>query len=582
MLVATMLGALRELPVSILLTSFALTCAALPAQTAALKPPLTPDNFKSTIAHGVWFIEHFSPYCGHCRAFLPTWEKLVDQSENSAGVQLAQVDCSVNGDLCDANGVKGYPQLNLYRDGEFVEKYKGNRDFNLLSDYLAKNAPKAPSPPPPPPPPPAAATILNPNGEVTVLNPENFQTTLEDGPAFIKFYAPWCGHCKKLAPIWKQLAKFAQGKVTIAEVNCEAHEKFCKSQGVGGFPTLMYYPPGGQKSEYTSGRKLEQLKSFVEKASASATQPIQPEEVDAYVTENPVIYLLLHPEGDSDLLKAVARLAAPLLGSPLIYTSPSPTLFKRFSIPDSAPWAVVALKDRNPHTPAAMYIGGATLDTNGDFPAWLLANRLPTSMELTQDTFQSVMNAPHTPLVVIAAVTKDTRDKVSERFRDIAAKWRVRTGGTGIFHGRSVVFTWMDAEKWESWMKSMYGIKKGRGDEIEDVPVVIADHKILKYYNTERSDAVIKLTSPSIFSALEGAASGTIRAKDSENFVERMARYLNDKLTTVEGYILERPFYMLAILSVILTIAYLVVRWFLGDDSAHDREHGYRKSGRMD
>lgn len=101
----TMLFALRELPVSILLTSFALASAALPAQTASLKPPLTPENFKTTISKGVWFIEHFSPYCGHCRAFAPTWEKLVKQSEDSAGVQLAQVDCSVNGGaslgLCD-------------------------------------------------------------------------------------------------------------------------------------------------------------------------------------------------------------------------------------------------------------------------------------------------------------------------------------------------------------------------------------------------------------------------------------------------------------------------------------------------
>ncbi|KAJ7171825.1 protein disulfide isomerase [Mycena crocata] len=583
MLLATMLLALRELPISILLTSFALASAALPAQTAStLKPPLTPDNFKSTIAKGVWFVEHFSPYCGHCRAFAPTWEKLVEHSESSAGVQLAQVDCSVNGDLCDTNGIKGYPQMNLYRDGEFVEKYKGNRDFDLIVEYLAKNVltPKAPATPPTV----APTVLLNPSGEVTPLNPANFHTTVDQGPLFVKFYAPWCGHCKKLAPIWKQLAKIMQGKVNIAEVNCEDHEKFCKSQDVGGYPTLVYYPPGGAKSEYTSGRKLEQLKSFVEKASASATQAIQPEEVDAYVTENPVVYLLLHPADDTDLLKTVARLAAPLLGSPLIYTSPSPTLFKRYTIPESAPWAVVALKDRNPHTAAAMYLGGATLDTaTSDLPAWLLANRLPTALELTQDTFQLVMNAPHAPLVVIAGVRSDTRDKVAERFRDIALKWRVRTGGTGIFAGRAVVFTWMDGEKWESWLKSMYGLRKGaKGGEAEDVGVIIADHQVLKYYDTEQSDAPIKLTSPSIFSAIEGAATGTIRPKNSENFAERMARYLNNKMTALETFVVAHPFYAVAMTALVLMAAYLGLKRCIGDESAQDREYGYDKSGRMD
>ncbi|KAF8217811.1 hypothetical protein K438DRAFT_1795686 [Mycena galopus ATCC 62051] len=548
----SVLRALSELPVSLLLTSFALASAALPAQTASLKPPLTPDNFQPTIAQGVWFIEFYSPYCGHCR------------NEQSGGVELAQVDCSVNGDLCDAQNVKGYPQMNLYRDG------------------VTQGA----SPPPPPPPaaPPVHAPVLNPTGEVIVLTPDNFQAHLDQGAAFVKFYAPWCGHCKKLAPIWKQLAKIMQSKVTIAEMNCEAHEKFCKSQGVAGYPALMYYSPGGQKSEYTSGRKLEQLKSFTEKASAPATQPIQPEEVDAYVTDNAVVYLLLHPADDTHLIKTVGRLAAPLLGSPLIYTSASPVLLKRYEIPESAPWAIIALKDHNPNTASAMHIGGATLDAaDADFSKWLMANRLPTSLELMQDTFQSVMNAPHAPLVVIAAVGPDTQEKVAKRFRDIAHKWRLRTSGTGIVAGRSVVFTWMDVNKWESWMKSMYGLRKSRGSEIEDVGVIIADHQVLKYYDSEPSGVPIKLTSPSIFAALEGAAAGTVKPKESENFVERMARYLNAKMTAVESFVRINPLTSVFILVCVSVVGFMVLRrFFLDDYSGYEREHGYSKSGRMD
>ncbi|KAJ7723401.1 protein disulfide isomerase [Mycena metata] len=579
----SMLGALRELPVSVLLTSFALASAALPVETAGLPPSLTPDNFKTTIAKGVWFVEHFSPYCSHCRAFEPTWIQLVEQSENSAGVRLAQVDCSVNGDLCDANGIKGYPTLNLYRDGDFVEKFKGNRDFDVLTEYLAKNAlpPRAPEAPPPPPLPPSKpGALLNPSGEVAVLDPDNFHATIEQGGTFVKFYAPWCGHCKKLAPVWKQLAKAMTGKVTIAEVNCEAHEKLCKSQDVGGYPMLVYYPPGAPKAEYTMGRKLEQLKSFAEKASASATQPIQPAEVDAYVSDSPAIYLLLYPAGESHLVKTVSRLAAPLLGSPLIYTSDSPVLFKRYAVPSSAPWVVIALKDHNPHTAAAMFIGGPT--AGADLTTWLLENRLPTSLELMQETFQSVMNAPHSPLVVIAAVTKDTQEKVAERFRDVALKWRVHTGGTGVFAGRAVVFTWMDADKWESWLKSMYGLRKSHGDDIEDVQVVIADHKVLKYYDSEPDGDRIKLTSPSIFSALEGAASGSIPHKESENFVERMARYLNAKMGATEAYVVAHPLHAVFMLGLVVVVVYLGMRRCLSDDLSRDREYGYSKSGRMD
>ena len=105
-------------------------------------------------------------------------------------------------------------------------------------------------------------------------------------------------------------------------------------------------------------------------------------------------------------------------------------------------------------------------------------------MELTQDTFQKVMNAPQEPLVVIAAVTQGHKNKVEERFMALAKKWRIRTSGTGMAHGREVVFTWMDMDKWGDWMKSMYGITKTADESgtLDDVPVVIADHRVSHSY----------------------------------------------------------------------------------------------------
>ena len=45
------------------------------------------------------FIEHFSPYGHHCRAFAPTWTQLVEANDKKAdpGIHLAQVNCAVHG-----------------------------------------------------------------------------------------------------------------------------------------------------------------------------------------------------------------------------------------------------------------------------------------------------------------------------------------------------------------------------------------------------------------------------------------------------------------------------------------------------
>jgi thioredoxin domain-containing protein 5 len=180
-------------------------------------------------------------------------------------------------DLCDERKIRGYPTLNLYRDGEFVEQFKKSRDLEVLVDYVTAHAEKTAPPPVPPPSVPASEDAppqvttprldYNPDGTVLVLNSHTFAATLAKGPVFVKYYAPWCGHCKKLAPHWTRLAKEMQHKLTIAEVNCEDEKSLCGKQGVPGYPALYFYSATGAKTEYLGGRKLEKLKAFAEKAT---------------------------------------------------------------------------------------------------------------------------------------------------------------------------------------------------------------------------------------------------------------------------------------------------------------------------
>lgn len=100
---------IRDLP-QFLLFSLVLTTA-LPVAGAAsdasteLPPPLTPDNFKSTISTGLWFVEHYSPHCHHCIAFMPTWTELHELNEKGEhpGMHMAQVDCAMYGGTHNAS-----------------------------------------------------------------------------------------------------------------------------------------------------------------------------------------------------------------------------------------------------------------------------------------------------------------------------------------------------------------------------------------------------------------------------------------------------------------------------------------------
>ncbi|KAG6890196.1 hypothetical protein C0992_002853 [Termitomyces sp. T32_za158] len=525
-----------------------LASAAVPIQSQSIL--LTPDSFAQTTT-GLWFIEFFSPYCPHCRNFAPTWEQLVAES-NYPSLNFAQVDCSVHGDLCDDQQINGYPTLRMYNHGENLAEFPGKRDLPALHAFIKKHT---------------LAAIPKPNsdGQVLSLTDKSFASTLAQGPMFVKFFAPWCGHCKKLAPVWKQLAHAMKDKLNIAQVDCEANSALCNAHNVKGYPTLVYISTGGINSEYNGGRKLDQLKAFADNAASAGLHPIQPSDLESLVAQHRVMYLLVH--SDNAILDTAARAAAILLGSPSVFTVSDPALLARFSIPQTSTWALLAFKDHDLHVPTAVLHEHA-IPSENTMRKWFINNRLPTVLELTQDTFQGVMNAPQAPLVVIAAVTPANSDKVAERIRDVGKRWRLRTKGTGFAGDREVVWAWMDAEKWKDWMKSMYGIVVEQDADQYEVPVVVTDHKVRK----------LKVSSSkSLFEAVEAAAAGKLPYKHSENLVERVARYLNTKMMNLQTYVVTHPWHAAFFLCMVFVGIFFVLKRLLADDPSD-----YRKVDRLD
>jgi protein disulfide isomerase len=76
---------------------------------------------------------------------------------------------------------------------------------------------------------------------------------------FIEFYAPWCGHCKQLAPIWKELATELSSveNLVIAAMDATANE--VEHVDISGFPTLKFYPANSKENpiDYDGDRTKE-------------------------------------------------------------------------------------------------------------------------------------------------------------------------------------------------------------------------------------------------------------------------------------------------------------------------------------
>jgi protein disulfide-isomerase A6 len=217
---------------------------------------LTPDNFDSVVdGSKAAFVEFYAPWCGHCKNLAPEYEVVGETFDRETSVVIAKVDADAHRSLGERYEVQGFPTLKFFPKGSTTpEAYEGGRSADDIITFInnkvgtrvkVKKAPSA----------------------VVDLTPSNFDAIALDSTkdVLVEFFAPWCGHCKHLAPDYEKVAlAFAnEPNVVVAKVDADAHKELGSRYGVTGFPTLKWFGKSS-KSEPLAYEGAREVQAFVD------------------------------------------------------------------------------------------------------------------------------------------------------------------------------------------------------------------------------------------------------------------------------------------------------------------------------
>jgi len=233
---------------------------------------LTPDNFQKMVieSHFVWIVEFYAPWCGHCRALVPEYKKASNALKGI--VRLGAVDADQHKSLGAKYGVQGFPTIKIFGTNKnSPTDYRGARSADgIVSEAMS-----------------VARTVAmdrlsgkktggsggssgggsgrsgggsSDGKDVVELTDSNFEQLVvnSDDMWLVEFFAPWCGHCKNLAPHWASAATELKGKVKLGAVDATVHTVMSSRYGIQGFPTIKFFPAGRKDwdsaQDYDGGR----------------------------------------------------------------------------------------------------------------------------------------------------------------------------------------------------------------------------------------------------------------------------------------------------------------------------------------
>ncbi|XP_071950978.1 protein disulfide-isomerase A6 homolog [Antedon mediterranea] len=294
-------------------------CCALYSKTSDVVE-LTAANFQDKVVNSdePWLVEFYAPWCGHCKSLVPEWNKAATALKGI--VNVGAVDMTAHQAVGQPYNVRGFPTIKV-----FGANKKKPTDYQAArtADAITAEALKA-----------ATQIVQERLGgkksggggggskssggsggggqkkgsgkDVVELTDANFDELVlgSEDHWLVEFFAPWCGHCKNLAPEWESAATELKGKVKLGALDSTVHTIVAGKYGIRGYPTIKYFAHGrknGEAEDFTGGRTSGDIVNWAMDKFAETMPPpelleITSQEVMDKATANPLCVISVLPD----------------------------------------------------------------------------------------------------------------------------------------------------------------------------------------------------------------------------------------------------------------------------------------------
>ncbi|KAH9880152.1 hypothetical protein J1614_002178 [Plenodomus biglobosus] len=251
--------------------------------------------------------------------------------------------------------------------------------------------------------------------DVHQLNKDTFKSFIDENDLVLaEFFAPWCGHCKALAPEYETAATTLKEKdIKLVKVDCTEEADLCQEYGVEGYPTLKVFRGQENVSPYAGQRKADSMISYMTKQALPAVSDVTKDTLEEFKTADKVVLVAYFAADDKASNETFASVANGLRDSFLFGATSDAALAKAEGVTQPG---LVLYKS---------FDDGKDVFTE-KFDADAIRNfaklaSTPLIGEVGPETYSEYM-AAGLPLAYIFAETQEERDEFAKELKPLALK----------------------------------------------------------------------------------------------------------------------------------------------------------------